>query len=35
MGEGGVWTWIDFCISGEKKNKENIATDAGGVWTKW
>jgi len=30
MGERGVWTWIDFYISGKKKNKENIATDVGG-----
>jgi len=35
MGEGGVWTWIDFYISGEKKNRENIVTDVGGGWTKW
>ena len=23
----GMWTWIDFYISREKKNEKNIATD--------
>jgi len=34
-GEGGVWTWIDFYISGEKKNEQNIATDVDSGWRKW
>jgi len=35
MRERGVWTWIDFNISGEKKIEKNISTDVDGGWAIW